>query len=226
MKVIILAGGLGTRLSEYTKTIPKPMVKINKIPIIERIMQHYSTYGFCDFIIALGYKKNFIKKYFKKSKYKKWNINLIDTGKFTMTGGRIKRLEKYLDENEDFMVTYGDGISNVNINKLVKFHRLHKKLVTLTAVRPPARFGALKIKGDRVVYFKEKSSLDEGWINGGFFVIKKEFLKYIKNDQTFLERKPLEIAAKLNQLKAYKHKGFWQCMDTKRDKDRLEKIIQ
>ncbi len=226
MKVVILAGGLGTRLSEYTKTIPKPMVKINKIPIIERIMQHYSDYGYCDFIIALGYKKNVIRNYFKKPKYKKWNINLIDTGKFTMTGGRIKRLEKYFKKNEDFMVTYGDGISNVNINKLVKFHKLHKKLVTLTAVRPPARFGALKIKGDKVVYFKEKSSLDEGWINGGFFVIKKEFLKYIKNDQTFLERKPLEIIAKLNQLKAFKHRGFWQCMDTKRDKDRLEKIIQ
>ena len=226
MKDVILAGGLGTRLSEYTKTIPKPMVKINKIPIIERIMQHYSSYGYKDFIIALGYKKNIIKNYFKKTKHKNWNIQLIDTGKLTMTGGRIKRLKKYFNKNEDFMVTYGDGISNVNINKLVKYHKSHKKMVTLTAVRPPARFGALKIKGDKVVYFKEKSSLDEGWINGGFFVIKKKFLKYIKNDQTFLEKKPLEIVAKLNQLKAYKHNGFWHCMDTKRDKDRLEKIIK
>ena len=226
MKVVILAGGLGTRLSEYTKTIPKPMVKINKIPIIERIMNHYYKYGYCNFIIALGYKQNIIRNYFKKSKFQKWNISLIDTGKFTMTGGRLKRLEKFFNKQEDFMLTYGDGISNINISKLVKFHKSHKKMVTLTAVRPPARFGAIKIIGKKVKYFKEKSSLDEGWINGGFFVMKKEFIKLIKNDETFLEKKPLETVAKFKQLMAFKHYGFWQCMDTKRDKDRLEEIVK
>ena len=226
MKIVILAGGLGTRISELTKTIPKPMVKINKIPIIERIMNHYSKFGYSEFLLALGYKKNIIKDHFNKSKYKKWKIILVDTGRLTMTGGRIKRLKKYFSENENFMVTYGDGLSNVNIKKLVKFHIMHKKMVTLTAVRPPARFGALKIKGNKIIYFKEKSSLDEGWINGGFFVMNKKFLKFIKDDRTYLERKPLEIAAKLNQLKAFKHYGFWQCMDTKRDKERLEQIIK
>ena len=224
MKVVILAGGLGTRLSEYTKIVPKPMVKINKKPIIIHIMEHYYKYGFKDFYVALGYKSNVIKRFFNQNKFN-WNINLIDTGKSTMTGGRLKRLEKYL-KNETFMITYGDGVSNVNIKKLIVFHKKNKKLVTMTAVRPPARFGALKLIGNKVKYFKEKSSLDEGWINGGFFVMEPKFLKYIKNDKTFLEKSPLEYVAKKNQLLAYKHKGFWQCMDTKRDKEILEKIFK
>ena len=223
MKVVILAGGLGTRISEYTKTIPKPMINIKGKPIIQHIMNHYSRYGFKHFIIALGYKGHVIKKYFQKKK-SKFKIELIETGKNTMTGGRLKRLTKYLGD-ETFMLTYGDGISNVNINKLIKFHKRYGKLVTLTAVRPPARFGALKLNNHFVRYFKEKSKLDEGWINGGFFVMEPKFLKSIKNDATFLEKEPLESISKRRQLIAYKHNGFWQCMDTKRDKDLLEKIL-
>ena len=224
MKVVILAGGLGTRLSELTKTIPKPMVKINGKPMLVRIMEHYSKFGFKEFYIAAGYKKNVIKKFFK-NKFQKWKINIIDTGKKTMTGGRLKRLEKYL-KDETFMMTYGDGLSNINISQLVRFHKKHKKLVTLSAVRPPARFGAIKIKGNLVKYFKEKSKLDEGWINGGYFVIEPKFLDYIKNDQTYLEREPLEIITKINQLSAYKHNNFWQCMDTLRDKENLKIILK
>ena len=224
MKVVILAGGFGTRLSEYTHSIPKPMVKINKKPIIHHIMDHYARYNFKNFYIALGYKGSAIKKYFKKG-YKDWNINLINTGISTMTGGRLKRLKKYIG-NQAFLMTYGDGISNINLKKLVKFHKDNKKLVTLSAVRPPARFGAIKLCGNRVKLFKEKSKLDEGWINGGFFVIEPKFLDFIKNDKSFLEREPLEEAAKKKQLLAYKHYDFWQCMDTKRDKDYLEKILK
>ena len=220
MKVVILAGGLGTRLQELTKTIPKPMVKVGGKPLIEHIMQHYSNYGYKDFYIALGYKGKLIKRYFKK-KFKRWNINLIETGKNTMTGGRLKRLSKYLD-NKTFLMTYGDGISNINLKKLVRFHKKYNKTITLSAVRPPARFGAIKISGNKVKYFKEKSKLDEGWINGGFFVIEKKFLKLIKNDKTFLEREPLEKACKNKQLLAFKHNGFWQCMDTMRDKIQLD----
>ena len=224
MKIVILAGGLGTRISEYTKIIPKPMIKVCKKPIIYFIMKHYANYGFKDFYIALGYKGHIIKKYFEKNNFG-WNINLIDTGQKTMTGGRLKRLKKYL-RNEPFMLTYGDGLSNVNIKKLLNFHKKNKKLVTLTAARPPARFGALKILGNRVKYFKEKSKLDEGWINGGFFVMQPEFLNYIKDDQTFLEREPMELLTKKNQLVAFKHKDFWQCMDTKRDMDNLNIILK
>ena len=224
MKVVILAGGFGTRLSEYTKTIPKPMVNVAGKPILLHIMSHYAKYGFKDFYIALGYKSQVIKKYFNK-KFYDWNVNLIETGKTTMTGGRLKRLKKYLDK-ETFMLTYGDGASDINIKKLLKFHKKNKRMVTLTAVRPPARFGAIKIKGNYVSYFKEKSKMDEGWINGGFFVMEPKFLKLIKNDKTFLEREPLEKASKRSQLIAYKHEGFWQCLDTKRDKDKLEKILK
>jgi glucose-1-phosphate cytidylyltransferase len=224
MKIVILAGGLGTRISEYTKIIPKPMIRVNKKPIIYYIMKHYSNYGFKDFYIALGYKGHIIKKYFKKNNFG-WNINLIDTGQKTMTGGRLKRLKKHLG-NESFMLTYGDGLSNVNIKKLLTFHKKNKKLVTLTAARPPARFGAIKILGNKVKYFKEKSKLDEGWINGGFFVMQPEFLNYIKNDQTFLEREPMELLTKKNQLVAFKHDDFWQCMDTKRDMDNLNIILK
>jgi len=223
MKVVLLAGGFGTRLSEYTKTIPKPMVSIGGKPIILHIMKLYANYGFKDFYIALGYKGEIIKKFFSK-KISDWNVNLIETGKNTMTGGRLKRLKRYIGK-ETFMMTYGDGLSNIDLRKLLKFHKKNKKLVTLTAVRPPARFGAIKLKGNTVTYFKEKSKLDEGWNNGGFFVMEPKFLNFIKNDGTYLEREPLEKISKKKQLAAFKHRGFWQCMDTKRDKDKLNKIL-
>ena len=224
MKVVILAGGLGTRISEYTKTIPKPMIQIKGKPLIYYIMKHYAKYGYKEFYIALGYKGQIIKNYFKKNFYD-WKINLVDTGLYTKTGGRLKRLTKMLGE-ETFMLTYGDGLSNVNLKKLLKFHKSNKKMISMTAVRPPARFGAIKFKGNKVSYFKEKSKLDEGWINGGFFVMEPAFLKSINNDKTTLEREPLEIASKKGQLLAYKHYDFWQCMDTKRDKINLEEIIK
>jgi glucose-1-phosphate cytidylyltransferase len=200
------------------------MILINGIPIILRIMKFYAKHGFKNFYIALGYKGNVIKNFFKNNSYG-WKIKLIDTGNKTMTGGRLKKLAKYLD-NETFMMTYGDGLSNINLKKLLYFHKRNKKLVTITAVRPPARFGFLKIKGNMVNYFKEKSQLDEGWINGGFFVIEPKFLKYIKNYKTYLEREPLERLAKEKQLVAFKHKDFWQCMDTLRDRENLEKILK
>ena len=224
MKVILLAGGFGTRLSGYTKTIPKPMVEVGGQPMLIHIMKQYAKYGFKDFYIALGYRGELIKKFFNK-KFFDWNINLVETGENTMTGGRLKRLKKYVGKTT-FMMTYGDGISNVNLGKLIKFHKKNNKLVTLTAVRPPARFGALKLKGNSVSYFKEKSKLDEGWINGGFFVMEPEFLKFIKNDNTYLEREPLEAVTQKKQLAAFRHEGFWQCMDTKRDKDNLDKILK
>ena len=224
MKVVILAGGFGTRLSEYTKTIPKPMVNVAGKPILLHIMNHYVKYGFKDFYIALGYKGEIIREYFKKNKFD-WNITLVPTGQKTMTGGRLKRLQKYIG-NETFMMTYGDGVSNVNLKRLLQFHKKNRKMVTLTAVRPPARFGVMKLRGNKVTYFKEKSKLDEGWINGGFFIMEPNFLKYIKDDKIFLEKEPLEKVTKINELNAYKHNGFWQCMDTKRDKDKLDTILK
>ncbi|MDB4845986.1 sugar phosphate nucleotidyltransferase [Pelagibacteraceae bacterium] len=224
MKVVILAGGLGTRISEYTKTIPKPMIPINGKPLIYYIMKHYAKYGFKDFYIALGYKGKIIKDYFNRNFFD-WKINLIDTGLKTMTGGRLKRLTKLLG-NETFMVTYGDGLSNINLKKLLKFHKDNKKMVSMTAVRPPARFGAIKFKGNKVSYFKEKSKLDEGWINGGFFVMEPKFLKLIKNDKSTLEREPLETISKREELLAFKHYDFWLCMDTMRDKINLEEMIK
>tara|TARA_Y200000002_G_C22623707_1_gene639327 strand:+ start:535 stop:1239 length:705 start_codon:yes stop_codon:yes gene_type:complete len=223
MKVVILAGGLGTRLSEYTHSIPKPMIDINGKPMIYHIMKHYAKNGFNNFYLALGYKGDVIKKFFKKKSFG-WNIKLIDTGKNTMTGGRLRRLKRYLGK-DTFMMTYGDGLSNINLKKLISFHKKNKKLVTVTAVRPPARFGVLKFKGNLVNYFKEKSKLDEGWINGGFFVMEPSFLKFIKNDSTYLERQPLERISKKKQLIAFKHRGFWQCVDTKRDLDKIKKIF-
>jgi len=221
---VILAGGLGTRLSEYTKLIPKPMVTVGGKPIIYHIMKHYYNYGFKEFIVAAGYKKNIIKNYFDKNKFN-WKVEVIDTGQKTMTGGRIKRLKNLLDK-EDFLVTYGDGLSNVNLKGLVLFHKRNKKTVTLTAVRPPARFGAIQISSKFVKYFKEKSSIDEGWINGGFFVMSPKVFDYIKSDNTFLERKPFEELSKNKQLLAYKHKDKWYCMDTKRDRDNLNKLFR
>ena len=223
MKVVILAGGLGTRISEYTKTIPKPMIRIKNKPIIHHIMDHYASYGHNEFYIALGYKGNIIKKYFKNKNLSKWKINLIETGKNTMTGGRLKKMEKIIKET--FMLTYGDGLSNVNLTKLINFHKKNKKIATLTAVRPPARFGAVKLSGNKVSYFKEKSKLDEGWINGGFFVMEPKIFRYIKNSKTFLEKEPLVNISKKKELNAFKHQGFWQCMDTKRDKELLEKTF-
>ena len=225
MKVVILAGGLGTRISEYTKTIPKPMIPINKVPILIHIINYYRKYGFNEFYIAVGYKSKIIKDYFKKKKIRNCKINIIDTGLKTMTGGRLKRLSRFL-KKEAFLMTYGDGLSNVNLERLIKFYKKRKKLMTLTAVRPPARFGAIKIVNNNVKYFKEKSSLDEGWINGGFFVIEPEIFKYIKGDKTYLERSPLEKIASMGNLSAFKHHGFWQCMDTLRDKEILEKKLK
>ena len=226
MKVVILAGGLGTRLSEYTKTIPKPMVEIKKKPILIYIMEHFARYGYTDFYIALGYKAEVIIDYFKKNKFNLWNINLIKTGKNVMTGGRIKRLKKYLKNEKDFFLTYGDGVSNINLKKVLRFHKKNKKVATISAVRPPARFGYIKLKNTKVRYFKEKSNLNEGWINGGFMVLNKKIFNYIKGDHTYLERDPLEKLSKKGELYAYKHSGFWQCMDTVRDKEILEKHLK
>ena len=223
MKFVILAGGFGTRLSEYTDTIPKPMVPVGGKPIIEHIMDIYSNHGHKDFYIALGYKGEKIKEHFKNSK-KNWNINLIDTGSDTMTGGRLKRLQQYLS-NETFLLTYGDGISDININEKIKFHKKHKRTITISAVRPPARFGSLSLNGSIVTKFKEKQQLGESWINGGFFVVNPNFFDYIDGDNTVLEKEPLEQVTKLKEIHAFKHEGFWQCMDHKLDKDYLEHLL-
>ena len=241
MKVIILAGGAGSRLGDITKVIPKPLVKIGKIPIRVHIINIYLNYDIDEFVIALGYKGNKIVEYFTKKKvtkkikkelkkglsvkiklfHKKCKITFIETGKKTMTGGRVKRAAKLINE-KNFYLTYGDGLSSVNIKKLKNFHFKNKKLVTVTAVRPPARFGELIIKNRKVINFSEKKPIQTSWINGGFFIINKKFLKYLKNDKTILERYPLEKVAKAGQLAAFKHSKFWQCMDTKRDVDNLQ----
>ena len=237
MKIIILAGGKGTRISDYTRTIPKPMIRINKKPMLLHIIEHYTKFGFKDFYVALGYKKNVITNYFRnfkkinksfkyKIKNKNISITLSDTGQNTLTGGRIKRMRKFIDKTEDFMFTYGDGVSNVNLRKLYSFHKKNNKLITVTAVRPPARFGEITLGNNRVATFKEKPQVTEGWINGGFFVAKHKFFDFIKGDKTILEKEPLENAAKRKQLYAYKHKGFWKCMDTNRDKEVLEQIFK
>tara|TARA_B100001750_G_scaffold215942_1_gene200254 strand:+ start:329 stop:1054 length:726 start_codon:yes stop_codon:yes gene_type:complete len=224
MKVVILAGGFGTRLSEYTDSIPKPMVPIGNKPIIEHIMRIYAGYGHKEFYVALGYKGEVIKEYFKNFE-NDWKINLIDTGADTYTGGRLKRLEKYLSK-ESFLLTYGDGVSNIDINKLIEFHKNHKKIITVSAVRPPARFGSLSLKGSEVLKFKEKTQLGESWINGGFFVINPKFFDFLKGDETVLESKPLETVTDLKEIRAYKHEGFWQCMDHKLDKDLLDSMYE
>ena len=237
MKVIILAGGLGSRISEYTKTIPKPMIKINKIPILLHIMKIYINYGHTNFYIAGGYKKDIIEKYFRNFKKngeefeqilfkKKCYVNILNTGLKSMTGGRLKRVAKYIQKDENFMFTYGDGISNINLLKLEKFHKYNKKIITVTAVRPPARFGELTVKNKIVTKFLEKPQVNFGWINGGFFVANKKIFKFIKNDRSILEKEPLEKLAKIKQLLAFKHYGFWRCIDTKRDKDYLEELIK
>ena len=222
MKVIILAGGFGTRLSEYTNTIPKPMIQVGNKPILHHIMQFYANFGHTDFYVALGYKGEVIKKYFSNID-SDWNINLIDTGSNSMTGGRVKRLQKFIGK-ETFMLTYGDGLSDININNLISFHKNHGKMVTISAVRPPARFGALKLKDSEVVSFKEKSQLTESWINGGFFVMEPDFFEMLSSDETVLEKEPLERAASMKELIAFRHEGFWQCMDHKLDKDLLDEM--
>jgi len=224
MKVVILAGGFGTRLSEYTDSIPKPMVPIGDKPMIEHIMKIYAGYGHKEFYVALGYKGEVIKEYFKNFK-NDWKINLIDTGADTYTGGRLKRLRKYLS-GETFLLTYGDGVSNININELIEFHKKHKKIITISAVRPPARFGSLSLKGSEVLKFKEKTQLGESWINGGFFVINPKFFDFLKGDETILESKPLETVTELKEIRAFKHEGFWQCMDHKLDKDLLDSLYK
>lgn len=236
MKVVILAGGKGSRISEYTKKIPKPMIEIFGKTIIEHIIQIYSKQSYKDFYILTGYKGNIIKKYFDKYKLeknvyklkslnKKIQIHFIPTGINTMTGGRIKKLSKII-KNENFMVTYGDGLANVNLKKLEKFHIQHKKIASVTAVRPLSRYGVLNLKRNTVLSFKEKLKLNYGWINGGFFILNYQVFKYIKNDSTLFEREPMEKLAKIKNLIAFKHNRFWKCVDTLKDKLYLDKVYK
>tara|TARA_B110000259_G_scaffold118796_1_gene135109 strand:+ start:523 stop:1224 length:702 start_codon:yes stop_codon:yes gene_type:complete len=224
LKIVILCGGLGSRLSEETKKKPKPMVKIGKDPILLHIMRIYLKYGFKSFVLALGYKKNNIIKYFKKNRLKDVEIQFIDTGKNSLTANRLLKLRNILKKEENFFLTYGDGLSNVNINKLLKLHLSKKKVATVTAVRPPARFGELKIGNSGLVKkFEEKNQVNEGWINGGFFIFNKKIFDYLPKSQCMLEREPMNKLVSDNQLISYKHHGFWQCMDTLRDKELLNK---
>ena len=223
MKVVILAGGLGTRISEESDTQPKPMIKIGGMPILLHIMKIYSYYKINEFIICLGYKGDVIKKFFSNYDSAPWSVQLIDTGLDTMTGGRIKRIQEHIDDT--FCVTYGDGLSDVNINNLISFHKEKKSLATLTAIHPPERFGVLNISGDYVSEFHEKHRGDSSWINGGFFVFEPEVFDYLQDgDMTILERGPLETLSKEQKLTAFKHNGFWFPMDTLRDKRHLEKL--
>lgn len=246
MKVVILAGGFGTRISEESHLKPKPMIEIGEQPILWHIMKIYSHYGFNDFIICLGYKGYSIKEYFAhyflyesditfdfKNKNEQlihhhsaeaWTVTLVNTGIETMTGGRVKRIQSYLN-NETFMLTYGDGVADVNINKLISYHKAHGKLVTITSTQPSGRFGALNLSEDNVVHsFQEKPKGDGAWINAGFFVMEPKIFDYIENDDTILEKEPLEYIARDGELITYKHEGFWQPMDTLRDKHLLEEL--
>lgn len=225
MKCVILAGGKGSRLSEYTKKIPKPMIEIGKKPIILHIIEYYLSYGIKDFIIASGYKHRVIKNYFSKKKTS-YNVRVVNTGKESLTGKRIKLLEKFFKKNENFLMTYGDGLSDVNLSKLIKFHLKNKKIFTLTAVHPPARFGELTINKNSVKNFEEKPQLNRGWINGGFFVINSLFFKILSKKNVMLEREPIKNLLKLKQLGAFRHEKFWYCMDNLRDKKILENLIK
>ena len=246
MKVVILAGGFGTRISEESHLRPKPMIEIGEKPIIWHIMKIYSHYGFNEFIICLGYKSHMIKEFFADyylhtsdvtfdlsknemevhNNYSEpWKVTLVDTGLNTLTGGRVKRIKDYLPEDEPFMLTYGDGVSDINLKELLSFHKSHNKIATITAVNLSGRFGVLDIEDNQSIStFAEKTKEDGGWINGGFMVLEPEVIDYIKDDKTIFERDPLENLAKDDQLMAYKHHGYWQCMDTKRDHDLLEKL--
>jgi len=225
MKVVILAGGKGTRISQYTKDIPKPMIRVGNIPMLTHIMRIFKFYGFDEFIIAGGYKINVIKKYYKNSKEFK-NIKIIFTGLDTMTGGRVLRLKKYL-KKETFFMTYGDGVSNVDLKKLLAFHKKNKKIATVTAVRPPVKFGELDIKKDStVVSFVEKPKVKQGWINGGFFVLNYKIFEFIKKTNNIFETDILKQVVKKKHLKAYKHEGFWKCMDNLGEKIELERIYK
>jgi len=225
MKVVILAGGKGTRISQYTKDIPKPMIRVGNIPMLTHIMRIFKFYGFDEFIIAGGYKINVIKKYYKNSKEFK-NIKIIFTGSDTMTGGRVLRLKKYL-KKETFFMTYGDGVSNVDLKKLLAFHKKNKKIATVTAVRPPVKFGELDIKKDSsVVSFVEKPKVKQGWINGGFFVLNYKIFEFIKKTNNIFETDILKQVVKKKHLKAYKHEGFWKCMDNLGEKIELERIYK
>jgi len=244
MKVMILAGGLGSRLAEETTIRPKPMVEIGGLPILWHIMSHYASFGHDEFVVALGYKGEEVKRYFadrcsligdlaidlgagnvesRGGRRPDWNVELIETGADTQTGGRIKRLQPY-SGGSTFMLTWGDGVSDIDINKLIEFHKNHGKLCTMTAVRPPARFGHMEMDGDAIVEFSEKPQTGEGWINGAFFVCEPGVFDYIDGDTTPWEREPLERLAKDGQLMAYRHESFWQCMDTLRDKQHLQAL--
>jgi glucose-1-phosphate cytidylyltransferase len=248
MQTVILAGGLGTRLAEETDIKPKPMVEIGGHPIIWHIMNIYRFHGYKDFVLALGYKGEIVKEHFLNYRainsdftvdlhsgdiaYEAtpdldWKISMLSTGTHTLTGGRVLRLKPYLQDNGTFLLTYGDGVADIDIGALVDFHRSHGKLATVTAVRPPARFGTMRFDGDKVVEFEEKPQTGEGWINGGFFVFEPEVFDYLTDgDMTILETTPLENLALDGQLMAFRHEGFWQCMDTMRDKLRLEELWQ
>jgi len=244
VKVVILAGGFGTRLSEYTESVPKPMVRIGGRPILWHIMNSYAAFGHKEFYLALGYKAQMVKKYFlnyrslntdftvdlatgiltpHQSDPVDWRVTLVDTGLKSMTGGRVKRMQSFIGQ-ETFMLTYGDGVANIDLDALLAFHQQHGKMVTVTAVHPGARFGELQIEGEQVSSFQEKPQMGQGWINGGFFVLEPEFFDLIADDTTILEREPLEVAARMGELMAYRHDGFWQCMDTKRDVDVLQDL--
>lgn len=248
MKVVILAGGFGTRISEESHLKPKPMIEIGDKPILWHLMKYYSAFGFNEFIICLGYKHYVVKEFFDDyylhtsdvtydftSDQKKftihnnvaepWKVTLIDTGLHTMTGGRIKRVKEYIG-NQTFFLTYGDGVSDINLKELLAYHKQHGKLATVTAIQPGGRFGVLEIKKDgQIDSFKEKNKEDGGWINGGFMVLEPQVIDYIDNDSTVFEKEPLERLAHEGQLNAYKHRGFWQCMDTLRDKNQLEQLL-
>ena len=246
MKIVILAGGLGTRISEESHLIPKPMIEIGGKPILWHIMKYYSSFGYNDFIICCGYKQFVIKEFFAdyylhmsdvtfdftednkrivhNNYTEPWKVTLIDTGLKTMTGGRVKRVKDYIG-NEPFMLTYGDGVADVNIKELVEFHKSHGKIATITAIQPDGRFGMLDIdESEGITNFKEKSKEDGGWINGGFMVLNPEIIDYINDDDCVFERYPLETVASEGQLNAFRHYGFWQCMDTMRDRELLEKL--
>ena len=245
MKVIILAGGFGTRLSEETVLKPKPMVEIGGKPILWHIMNIYAAFGLNEFIVALGYKGEFIKEYFlnfyainndmtidlatgktavHEGNQPNWKIHLVDTGLYTQTGGRLKRLRKWIAKDDTFMLTYGDGVADLNLKALLEFHKSHDKLATVTTVRSPARFGRIAFKGEQITDFYEKPQSAEGWINGGFFVLNPKAIDYIENDETIWERSPVEQLARDGQLMGYRHDGFWSCMDTLKEKNILEEL--